>query len=83
MIAASQDIICTVNLQHNCINSKCIDMCQQHMHQEQMKTTQTKPVVDYQPTPYYFLNAYSIHNCDFIRLVIPEALCKSPLRVIM
>ncbi|KAG1832131.1 hypothetical protein EV424DRAFT_1296549, partial [Suillus variegatus] len=73
-----QDIICTVNLQHNCIDSKCVNM---HLHQEQIQTIQTKPVVDHQPTPYFFLNAYSIHNCDLIRLVIPEALRESPLRV--
>ncbi|KAG2104657.1 uncharacterized protein F5147DRAFT_536424, partial [Suillus discolor] len=76
-----QDIICTVNLQHNCIDSKCVDMRQQHLHQEWIQTIQTKPVVDHQPTPYFFLNAYSIHNCDLIQLVIPEALCESPLRV--
>ncbi|KAG2130194.1 uncharacterized protein EDB93DRAFT_1332111 [Suillus bovinus] len=65
-VSTAMDIICTVNLQHNCIDSKSI---------------QTKPVVDHQPTPYFFLNAYSIHNCDLIQLVIPEALRESPLRV--
>ncbi|KAG2063960.1 hypothetical protein BDR04DRAFT_989376, partial [Suillus decipiens] len=68
------DIICTVNLQHNCIDSKCVDMCQQHLHQEWIQTIQIKPVVDHQPTLYFFLNAYSIHNCDLIQLIIPEAL---------
>ncbi|KAG1819450.1 hypothetical protein EV424DRAFT_1472622 [Suillus variegatus] len=59
------------------------DMRQQHLHQEQIQTIQTKPVVDHQPTltPYFFLKAYSIHNCDLIWLVIPEALRESPLRV--
>lgn len=56
-------------------------MRQQHVHQERIQTTRTKPVVDHQPTPHYFLNTYSIHNCDHIRLVIPEALRESPLRV--
>ncbi|KAG1726440.1 uncharacterized protein EDB91DRAFT_1254343 [Suillus paluster] len=82
LVSTVADIICTINLQHNCIDSKCIDMRQQHVHQERIKTARTKPVVDHQPTPYYFLNAYSIHNCDLIRLVIPKALCESPLRVV-
>ncbi|KAG1804665.1 uncharacterized protein BJ212DRAFT_1284122, partial [Suillus subaureus] len=60
------NIICTINLQHNYINSKCIDMCQQHVHQEQIQTTQTKPVVGHQPTLHFFLNTYLIHNCDHI-----------------
>ncbi|KAG1882392.1 hypothetical protein F4604DRAFT_1921570 [Suillus subluteus] len=56
IVSMAADIICTINLQHNCIDSKCVDMRQQH------------------PTPHYFLNTYSIHNCDHIQLVIPEVL---------
>ncbi|KAG2752138.1 hypothetical protein P692DRAFT_201687974, partial [Suillus brevipes Sb2] len=81
IVSMASDIICSVNLQHNCIDSKCVDMHQQHVLQEQIQTTRTKPVVDHQPTPHFFLNTYSIHNCDHIRLVIPEALRESPLRV--
>ncbi|KAG2155017.1 uncharacterized protein EDB93DRAFT_1051190, partial [Suillus bovinus] len=68
------DIICIVNVQHNCINSKCTDMRRQCIYQEQIETARTKAVVEHQPTPLYFLNTYSIHNCDYIQMAIPEAL---------
>ncbi|KAG0693273.1 hypothetical protein DFH29DRAFT_778300, partial [Suillus ampliporus] len=68
------DIICTVNVQHNCIDLKCTDMRQQRIYQEWIETARTKAVVEHRPTPHYFLNTYSIHNCDFIQMAIPETL---------
>lgn len=55
-------------------------MCQQRMCQEQIVTAQTKAVVEHQPTPHYFLNTYSIHNCNLIQMAIPETLRKTLLR---
>ncbi|KAG1876988.1 hypothetical protein C8R48DRAFT_539913, partial [Suillus tomentosus] len=68
------DIVCTVNVQHNCIDSKCANMRQQRMCQERIVTVRTKAVVEHQPTPHYFLNTYSIHNCNLIQMAIPETL---------
>ncbi|KAG1753908.1 uncharacterized protein EDB91DRAFT_1043935, partial [Suillus paluster] len=82
IVLTPADIICAVNIQHNCIDSKCADMRQQPIHQERIETARTKAVVQHQSTPHYFLNAYSIHNCDYIQMVIPETLRETPLRVI-
>ncbi|KAG2357834.1 hypothetical protein BDR07DRAFT_1296713, partial [Suillus spraguei] len=76
-----QDIKCVINLQHNCIDSQCMDSIQWTVHQEQIETSQTKLTIHHKSTPNYFVNAYSIHNYDHIRLVIPETLQETPLRV--
>ncbi|KAJ8583171.1 hypothetical protein M405DRAFT_722199, partial [Rhizopogon salebrosus TDB-379] len=72
---------CMVNLQHNCIDSQCTDTLQQTVCQERIETFRTKPIIHHKSTLNYFVNAYSIHNYDHIRLVIPETLREMPLRV--
>ncbi|KAG1871493.1 hypothetical protein F4604DRAFT_1681597 [Suillus subluteus] len=81
VVTTAMDIICVINLQHNYVDSQCKDTVQQPMHQEQLETSHTKPIVQYKSTPHYFINAYSIHNYDYINLVIPEMLHESLLRV--
>ncbi|KAG1894191.1 uncharacterized protein F5891DRAFT_1195457 [Suillus fuscotomentosus] len=81
IVLTAADIVCTVNVQHNCIDSKCANMCQQRMCQEWIVTVRMKAVVEHQPTPHYFLNTYSIHNCNLIQMAIPETLRETPLRV--
>ncbi|KAG2087383.1 uncharacterized protein F5147DRAFT_588148, partial [Suillus discolor] len=75
------DIICVINLQHNCVDSQCTDTIEEPVHQERLETSRTKPIIQHKSTPHYFINAYSIHNYDHINSVIPEMLCESPLRV--
>ncbi|KAI6096497.1 hypothetical protein F5141DRAFT_961529, partial [Pisolithus sp. B1] len=60
------DIICTVNLQHNCMDSKCIMLAHHTTHQERVLPTQTKPIIHHKETPNYFLNTFFIHNYAFI-----------------
>ncbi|KAG2115683.1 hypothetical protein BD769DRAFT_1629900 [Suillus cothurnatus] len=55
---------------------------QRHVHQERTETAHTRPVVQHQPSPFYLLNAYSIHNHTQIRSVIPQSLRDTPLRVL-
>ncbi|KAG1866336.1 hypothetical protein C8R48DRAFT_672094 [Suillus tomentosus] len=65
VVTTAADIICVVNLQHNCVDLQCTDTISQ----------------PHKSTPHYFINAYSIHNYDHIHLILPEALRESPLRV--
>ncbi|KAG2089051.1 uncharacterized protein F5147DRAFT_587351 [Suillus discolor] len=74
-------ILCSVNIQHNCIDSGCTNTGQQPVYQEQTLTSRSRCIVQHKPTPHYILNAYSIHNYDYIRLVTPDTLHKTPLRV--
>ncbi|KAG2112621.1 uncharacterized protein F5147DRAFT_527444, partial [Suillus discolor] len=75
------DIICVINLQHNCVDSQCTDTIEEPVRQERLETSRTKPIIQHKSTPHYFINAYSIHNYDHINSVIPETLRESPLKV--
>ncbi|KAG2346414.1 hypothetical protein BDR05DRAFT_878375 [Suillus weaverae] len=81
VVTTAADIICVVNLQHNCVDSQCTDTISQPVRQEWLETSCTKPIIQHKSTPHYFINAYSIHNYDHIHLALPEALRESPLRV--
>ncbi|KAG2120425.1 uncharacterized protein F5147DRAFT_562462 [Suillus discolor] len=81
VVISPEDIICIVNLQHDCVKAQCTDISQCRVHQEQTKTAHTRPVIQHQPSPFYLLNAYSIHNHAQIQSVIPQSLRETPLRV--
>ncbi|KAG2117240.1 uncharacterized protein F5147DRAFT_560802, partial [Suillus discolor] len=68
------DIICTINIQHNCLDSQCTDIRRQSVHQERIDTSQTKATVKHESMPNFFLNVYSIHNYDHIQRVVPDTL---------
>ncbi|KAG2063077.1 hypothetical protein BDR04DRAFT_1039204, partial [Suillus decipiens] len=76
-----QDIMCSVNIQHNCIDLHCTNTAQQPVYQEWTLTSRSRPIVQHELTPHYFLNTYSIHNYDYIHLITPNTLRKTPLRV--
>ncbi|KAG2339510.1 hypothetical protein BDR05DRAFT_1003322 [Suillus weaverae] len=76
-----QDIICAVNLQHNCLNTKCTHLSMKHLWQECIQTDRTTSIVEHQPSPEYLLNTFSIHNYQHIHSVLPEFLHETPLRV--
>ncbi|KAF8837378.1 hypothetical protein BDN67DRAFT_909323, partial [Paxillus ammoniavirescens] len=73
------DIICGVNLQHNCTDSKCTQLVHHTIRQERVLTRQTKPVIRHEPTGKYLLNTYSIHNYAFIHAALPSSLREPPL----
>ncbi|KAH7890625.1 hypothetical protein F5I97DRAFT_1777788, partial [Phlebopus sp. FC_14] len=68
------DIICLVNVQHNCIDSKCLELTNINLWQEHILILHTKSIVKHQLTPLYFLNMYFIHNYHHIKSIVPEAL---------
>ncbi|KAG2094609.1 uncharacterized protein F5147DRAFT_747791 [Suillus discolor] len=48
---------------------------------ERTLTSRSRCIVQHKLTPHYILNAYSIHNYDYICLVTPDTLHETPLRV--
>ncbi|KAG1803360.1 hypothetical protein EV424DRAFT_1331009, partial [Suillus variegatus] len=66
VVSAGIDLICIVNLQHNCVDSRCTDFDQKPIRQEWTETSVTKAVIKHKPTPNFFLNVYSIHNYEHI-----------------
>ncbi|KAG1855245.1 hypothetical protein F4604DRAFT_2042442 [Suillus subluteus] len=82
VVSAGIDLICIVNLQHNCVDSRCTDFDQKPIRQERTETSQTKALIQHKPTPKFFLNVYSIHNYEHILLVIPDTLRETPLWVV-
>ncbi|KAI5988836.1 hypothetical protein EDC04DRAFT_2873238 [Pisolithus marmoratus] len=75
------DIVCAVNLQHNCMDSKCITLVHCAAQQERVLTAQTKSIIHHEETPNYFLNTFSIHNYAFIHAALPAFLQETPLHV--
>ncbi|KAF9219012.1 hypothetical protein BS17DRAFT_718834, partial [Gyrodon lividus] len=69
-----QDVICVVNIQHNCIDSKCTDTGTKRVFQERMVTSQTIFVVDHKPSRDFFLNTYMLHNNVHICALVPPNL---------
>ncbi|KAG1828025.1 hypothetical protein EV424DRAFT_1318931 [Suillus variegatus] len=80
-VVMGTDIICAVNLQHNCLDAKCTDLSTKHLWQERIQTDRTTSIVEHQPSPEYLLNTFSIHNYQHIHSVLPEFLRETPLRV--
>ncbi|KIK71775.1 hypothetical protein PAXRUDRAFT_72744, partial [Paxillus rubicundulus Ve08.2h10] len=65
------NIICTVNVQHDCMTSGCNSTRSVFERQERLLTTRTKDVVDHVPTNAYILNTYALHNYRWITAVVP------------
>ncbi|KAH7918288.1 hypothetical protein BV22DRAFT_1024813 [Leucogyrophana mollusca] len=81
VVISGENILCAVNVQHNCLNSRCVNTLDKQLRQERITTSRTTPTVKHHPTPHYFLNVHSIHNYAHILSVIPENLREAPQRV--
>ncbi|KAG1786006.1 uncharacterized protein HD556DRAFT_1207162, partial [Suillus plorans] len=81
VVISPQEIVCIVNIQHDCVKSQCTDTSQCRLRQERTETTRTKSVIQHKSSLFYLLNAYLIHNYAQIRSVIPPSLCETSLRV--
>ncbi|KIM64053.1 hypothetical protein SCLCIDRAFT_40113, partial [Scleroderma citrinum Foug A] len=68
------DIICSINLQHNCVDVKCRILLTKPIHQEHIQTSRNSAVVNHELTPEFFLNVYSIHNYMHISNTLPKNL---------
>ena len=69
-----QDVICSVNLQHDCVTSQCTRTQQTRQRQERTESAKLQTSIVHSSTPNYILNAYSLHNYQHILSTIPSQL---------
>ena len=69
-----QDILCSVNVQHDCSASGCKESKQVTIRQEYAETMQNHEQVQHMDCTKYLLNIFSIHNYKTISNVIPAPL---------
>ncbi|KAJ6594962.1 hypothetical protein B0H10DRAFT_2167820 [Mycena sp. CBHHK59/15] len=71
---ATQDLLCTVNVQHNCIDNRCGPTGSQPMYQERVRTNQTcVHVVHSQNIHNLFLNTAQMQDTAHVQM-FPEGL---------
>ncbi|KAH7885174.1 hypothetical protein F5I97DRAFT_1810575, partial [Phlebopus sp. FC_14] len=56
------DIICIVNIQHDCSTSKCTFIRAVHEKQERLITSQIKDLVNHASTNVYIVNISLLYN---------------------
>ncbi|KIK80379.1 hypothetical protein PAXRUDRAFT_50663, partial [Paxillus rubicundulus Ve08.2h10] len=65
------NIICGVNIQHNCMMAGCSSTKPVFECQEHLVTMQTKDLVDHIPMNAYILNSYTLNNYQWITANVP------------
>ncbi|KAL0568972.1 hypothetical protein V5O48_013001 [Marasmius crinis-equi] len=68
------DIICTLNVQHDCHYGECTNSKQQVVGQERLETSRSRPVVDHTDVQRFILNTHSLHNHSTISRLLPSFL---------
>ncbi|KAF8430572.1 hypothetical protein L210DRAFT_1019310 [Boletus edulis BED1] len=71
IVIPPSDVICAVNIQHDCITSQCNSTRTVLERQERLLTTRTRLLVDHAPTNAFILNIHSLHNYWWIVSAIP------------
>ncbi|KAI0316168.1 hypothetical protein OF83DRAFT_1036908, partial [Amylostereum chailletii] len=71
-------LMCSVNLQHDCVKSQCSRRLHAvETHQERSGTSRTHNVINHVCSKHFVLNTYSLHNYQFIARLIPSHLQRS------
>lgn len=70
-----KEILCTVNIQHDCASSgsDCHSIRNVKEWQERSETTKSRRLVNHASTNAYVLNTFSLHNYQHITATIPPA----------
>ncbi|KAI0369657.1 hypothetical protein BV20DRAFT_945672 [Pilatotrama ljubarskyi] len=69
-----QDIICAVNVQHDCTRGLCISSNTEHVRQEREVTLRTRTTITHTDKTHFVLNMHGLHNHSLIRSCLPAAL---------
>ena len=70
-----QDVLCAVNLQHDCHRSGCNDMTEtRRVRQDYVLTARTRSVLMHKDTPFMVLNCHALHNYQYIAQALPPDL---------
>ncbi|KAF7974716.1 hypothetical protein HWV62_11375 [Athelia sp. TMB] len=77
----SDDIVSSVNLQHDCRRGRCETSGTQILHQEREATTQHRTIVKHNDHIHFIINTQSLHNYRHIAHAIPLHLRGSSFRI--
>ncbi|KAH9927295.1 uncharacterized protein B0H18DRAFT_907557, partial [Fomitopsis serialis] len=76
----AQDIVCVVNIQHDCATQGCIADAREALRQEREETSRTRAIIRHRDTTTFIINMHSIHNRQYLKKAIPSSLQqRSPL----
>ncbi|KAI5989187.1 hypothetical protein F5J12DRAFT_700323, partial [Pisolithus orientalis] len=71
------DIICSVNLQHDCFQGKCQATGQEVVRQEQKLTGKKCSVMAHVDENHFIVNTHALHNAKYIHKALPPRLLPS------
>ncbi|KAI0703118.1 hypothetical protein C8Q76DRAFT_585447, partial [Earliella scabrosa] len=68
------NVLCVVNVQHDCSSAGCADTATVAVRQEREVSAATREIIQHSMTNMYILNTHSIHNYKDINDAIPPQL---------
>ncbi|KAH9899976.1 hypothetical protein C8Q73DRAFT_754715 [Cubamyces lactineus] len=71
-----EDIICVINVQHDCITGRCTSSGTEHIRQEREQSIRTRQVVKHTASTFFVINVTSLHNQRHLRNTLPPRLLK-------
>ncbi|KAH9920588.1 uncharacterized protein B0H18DRAFT_936500 [Fomitopsis serialis] len=69
-----EDVICAINVQHDCNLHGCTDTNNQPRRQEREATDQLSRAVTHHDTVDFIVNMHSLHNQKYLRAALPAVL---------
>ncbi|KAI0644697.1 hypothetical protein C8Q79DRAFT_912903 [Trametes meyenii] len=69
-----QELLCAINVQHNCSSSTCTASGTQVVRQERESTSQSRTVLLHSNSPLYVVNMHALHNQHLLARALPESL---------
>ncbi|TBU58803.1 hypothetical protein BD310DRAFT_785140, partial [Dichomitus squalens] len=73
------DIVCVINVQHDCSRARCTTDGKKTIRQEREDTTQSRTVVSHTNSTLYVVNLQALHNQHWMRLTLPDHLRTRPV----
>ena len=71
---ALQDVVCCVNVQHDCERASCTGTIEQPVLQERQATALCRSLIQHTDSRSYLLNVFLINNYAYIASVMPTSL---------
>ncbi|KAH9831856.1 uncharacterized protein C8Q71DRAFT_798855 [Rhodofomes roseus] len=75
----AQDIVCAVNIQHDCSKHGCSETGTESIRQEREETTRTRAITKHHDSTDYVVNVLALHNQRLLREALPEPLRVKPV----
>ncbi|KAG9092786.1 hypothetical protein FRC06_011798 [Ceratobasidium sp. 370] len=76
IIQIGADLICAVNLQHDCVRSSCNEVEQMSVMREREVSAHQKCFVKHKDSAHFVLNTQALHNNKYIVAALPSELQK-------